>query len=160
MVAPPQPEPPRLFFDASVIVAGAASVHGASRAMLILAEVSLIRAVVSPFVLEEVERNLRWKLPVAVPYFQRIREAIAWEIVPDPSQKEGETWATIVPLKDAPIIAAAVNAKPHRLITLDAKHLIDPPQVAAQSGLVIRTPGQVMQEIRQYLAEGFGQAQP
>ncbi len=153
------PEPPHLFFDASVIIAGAASVHGASRALLVLAEVGLIRAVVSPFALAEVERNLRWKLPAAVPYFRRIHEAIQWEIVPDPPQAESEFWTKFVPLKDAPIIAAAIHAKPHRLITLDAKHLIDPPQVAAQSGLVIVTPGQMMQEIRQHIAAGFGRAQ-
>ena len=152
-------EPPRLFFDASVIVAGAASVQGASRALLVLAEVGLVHAVVSPFALAEVERNLRWKLPAALPYFQRIREAGLWEIVADPPQDESNAWAKIVPLKDAPIIAAAIRAKPHRLITLDAKHLIVPPQVAAQSGLVIVTPGQVMQEIRQHIAAGFGRAQ-
>lgn len=98
---------------------------------------------------------MRWKLPQALPYFQRIREAIPWELVADPPQTESEAWTQIVPFKDAPIIAAAVNAKPHRLITLDAKHLIDPPQVAAQSGLIIVAPGQVMQEIRQYIADGF-----
>jgi len=105
----PSSEPPRLFFDASVIIAGAASIQGASRALLVLAEVGLIRAVVSPFALAEVERNLRWKLPQALPYFQRIREAIPWELVADPPQTESEAWTQIVPFKDAPIIAAAVK---------------------------------------------------
>ena len=56
---------------------------------------------------------------------------------------------------DAPILAVAVAARPERFVTLDVKHWIEPPHVAQRSGLVIRTPGQVMQEIRRYLAEGF-----
>lgn len=155
MGSPLQPEPPRLFLDASVIIAGVASRKGASRGLLTLAEIGIVRAVVSPFAINETERNLRWKLPDALPFFRRIQEAINWEVVPDPSQSESNVWATVVPLKDAPIIAAAVNAKPHRFITLDAKHLIEPPEVARRSLLVIATPAQVIIEIRQFLAEGF-----
>jgi hypothetical protein len=43
-------------------------------------------------------------------------------------------------LKDAPIIAAAILAKPDYLVTFDRKHLIQPPEVAALSGLVIALP--------------------
>lgn len=66
MIAKPFPTAPRLFLDASVIIAALASEAGASRAILILAEVGLFRLVVCPYVLQEVERNLRKKLPTAV----------------------------------------------------------------------------------------------
>ena len=152
---PRQPEPPRFFLDSSVIIAGVASHKGASRGLLTLAEIGIIRVIVSPFAVNETERNLRWKLPDALPYFRKIQEAINWESVADPAQADVHVWASLVPLKDAPIIAAAVIAKPHRLVTLDVKHLIEPTEVAERSGLAIRTPAQVLTEIRQYIAEGF-----
>jgi hypothetical protein len=50
--------------------------------------------------------------------------------------------------KDAAIIAAAIKAHPDYLATLDRKHLLDPPEVAARSGLTILTPGDVLARIR------------
>lgn len=52
------PETPRIFLDSSVLVAGAASFTGASRAILILAELGLLKLVVCPYILKETERNL------------------------------------------------------------------------------------------------------
>lgn len=45
MVEPRVPEPPRVFIDASALIAGVASYTGASRALLMLAELGLIRFV-------------------------------------------------------------------------------------------------------------------
>lgn len=50
-------------------------------------------------------------------------------------------------------------ARPERFATLDVKHWIEPPQIGQRSGLIIRTPGQVIQKIRQYLVAGFGRTE-
>jgi hypothetical protein len=56
------PNPPSVFLDASVLIAGSASFTGASRAVLILGELRLLKLVVCPHVSQEAERNLVKKL--------------------------------------------------------------------------------------------------
>jgi hypothetical protein len=72
-----------------------------------------------------------------------------------PSQDAIEALTKVIPLKDAPILAAAVIAAPARLVTLDSKHFIDPPEVAAVSGLTIVTPGDMLREIRNALGSSI-----
>ena len=59
------PTRPRVFFDADVLFAGAASPseQGASLVLLRMAELSLIEAITSDQVISEVERNLTAKMP-------------------------------------------------------------------------------------------------
>ncbi len=51
---------------------------------------------------------------------------------------------TIEP-KDAPILAAAAIGKVNRLLTLNTKDFTS--QVSAQSGLLIQTPSEFIQEV-------------
>ena len=128
---------------------------GASRAILILAEVGLFKLVVCPHVLQEVERNLAAKLPQALPLFRRMLERLSVEVVPDPPREEVSRWAQVIVPKDAPVLAAAVLAAPHRLVTLDVKDFLTSPEVTRRSGLVICTPGEVIQDVRTLLEAGF-----
>ena len=52
------------------------SATGASRALVILAEIGLIRFVVCPHIFEEVERNLQAKAPRAAAFFHDLRATI------------------------------------------------------------------------------------
>lgn len=149
------PRMPRIFLDASVILSGLMSDRGASHALLILAEIGLIRPVVCEYIFTEVERNVANKVPKFLPTFHRLMRELAWEVVENPSREDVVRWLDVILEKDAPVLAAAVNAAPHRLVTLDTRHFIDPPQVAQRSGLVICKPGDVLQEIRTLLAQGF-----
>ncbi len=155
MVDVASPKSLRIFPDASVLIAGVASYTGASRALLILAELGLVTLVTCPYVLEEVRRNLALKLPEAEPYFDQLQASIPWEMVDDPHKDEVDQWMELVPAKDAPVLAAAVSAAPSRFVTLDKVHFLDKPEVAKRSGLNICAPGQLMQEIREVLAAGF-----
>ena len=149
-------EPVRFFLDSSVLFSAAVSHTGASRALFALAELGLVRLPACSYVLEEVERSLHWKNPMALTPLRLLIQRSGLEILPDATREEIEPWLSVSPdPDDAPILAAAVRAHPARLITLDEKHLIAPPQAAARTGLIFRTPGQVMQEIRQYLDVGF-----
>jgi len=53
----------RIFLDSSVLIAASASNVGASHAVIVMAEIGLIKAIVSEQVIEECERNLQKKLP-------------------------------------------------------------------------------------------------
>jgi hypothetical protein len=82
---------------------------------------------------------------------------IQWEVMPDPTPEQVKLWIGIIVAKDAPVLAAAVSSHPHRLVTLDTKDFIEPPQVAVRSGLVICTPADLLREIRRILAGSFGE---
>ncbi len=148
------PSPPRVFFDSSVLFAAAASATGASRALVILSELGLLRPVVCPQVFDEVERNLRAKAPAALPHFQRLREALDWEMVDDPTPEQVQDCMNVIAAKDAPILAAAIAAGPQRLITLDA-HDFDRPEVHQHVVFTIQTSGELMVEIREALAQAL-----
>jgi predicted nucleic acid-binding protein len=152
---PIDPTAPRIFIDASVIIAGSGSRVGASHAILALAELGLLRPVVCPYVVDEAERNIARKTPEALPRYIEMRANIPWEIIPDPPSDQVAMWIGIIVAKDAPVLAAAISARPHRLVTLDTKDFLDPPQIAVRSGLHICTPGDLVREIRGILTRGF-----
>ena len=142
-----------VFADTSVLIAGAGSKSGAGRAVLVMAEIGLFRLVLSHQVLEECERNLRTKLPRALPILAELLAGIDPQIVPDPPIEESSYWEAFIAPKDAPILAAAHLAGADRLLTLDRQDFtID---VAVASDLVILTPGEFVQEIRGMINQGL-----
>ncbi len=68
------PPKPRIFVDADVFFAGAASPNENSASLVILrmAEITLIEAVTSEQVITEVERNLEEKMLAAIPAFHML----------------------------------------------------------------------------------------
>ena len=122
-----------------------------------MAEIGLYRLLVCRQVLDESERNLRRKLPAALPVFAELMAAIGPEIVPDPSPEEVARWQSVIEPKDAPILAAAVAAMPDRFLTLDEKDFIEPAHVAEKTGLRIETPADFVQTIRALVAGGISQ---
>jgi hypothetical protein len=155
MLPPIDPNAPRFFLDSSVILAGSASLVGASHALLVLGEIGFIRLITIPYVFEEVERNLAKKLIKGLPRYQQIREAINWEIIPNPSSSELDVWRSNLAEKDIPILVGAINAKPERLITLDTKHFLNAQAVSQKSGIVIATPRDVVNDIRAAISAKF-----
>ena len=143
----------RIFVDANVLIAGADSRSGASNAILQLAEIGLIRLVVSRQVLDEAERNLRNKLPRALPGFAALLAQLPLEIVPDPPDEECQRWLDVIELKDTPILAAALLANVDRLVTLNTKDFT--PEVARSSGLVIQTPGLFIESLRRLVEQNL-----
>ncbi|HAT14767.1 MAG TPA: hypothetical protein DCS91_15395 [Microcoleaceae bacterium UBA11344] len=143
----------RIFADSSVLIAGCGSRTGASRAVLTMAEIGLFKLVISDQVLEECDRNLRKKIPAAMPIFTELLAAINPEIQPDPSLEASSQWAAIIEAKDTPILAAAVLANVDRLLSLNTKDFTA--QVAAQSGLIIQTPAEFVREIREIVGKGL-----
>lgn len=141
----------RVFVDANVLIAGTDSQSGASNAVLKMAEVGLFHLVVCTQVLDETERNLRKKLPRALPNFAAQLARLRLEILPDPTIEQVERWKEIIETKDAPILCAAVASGVDRFITLNTKDFT--PEVATQSGLTFLTPAQFVEEIRLLVTE-------
>ena len=142
----------RIFADANILIAGADSRSGASRAVLLMAEIGLFRLVVSRQVLDEAERNLRVKLPRALPNFAEQMAHLNLEILADPSLEESARWETIIEAKDAPILAAAVGANVDRILSLNTKDFT--PEVAEACGIPIQTPAQFIENIREIIDLG------
>ena len=157
MLPPPDPTAPRIFIDSSVLMSGILSQRGASYAVLVLAELGLLRLILCPYVQKEVERNLNLKTPEILPLYQQLTARINWEVIPDPSPAAVLPLVAYMPAKDAPVLAAAIQSAPHRLITLDAAHFIRAINVSQLSGVAICTPGDLLRQIRGILTRGFEQ---
>lgn len=143
----------RVFFDANVLIAGAASHRGASRAALMMAEAGLFQMVVSRQVLDEAERNLRRKLPRGLPILAEILGHVHLEVVDDPSPQSFARWLDCIEAKDAPIVEAAVSANIDYLLTLNSRDFT--PAIAARSGLTILAPAQFVERLREIVTEGL-----
>src|SRR5262249_43186855 len=114
---------PRVFVDADVLFAGAASPseHGASLVVLRMAEITLIDAVVSEQVIVEAERNLAAYLPSAMPVFRELVSRCL-RIVSDPTPAELALCHGLADPKDAPILAAALRELCPWLVTFNIPH--------------------------------------
>jgi predicted nucleic acid-binding protein len=143
----------RLFLDARVLVAGAISPPDGSGYILLLGEMRSVEILVCQQVLAETRRAMEKKAPRALPEFERITQAVKLQVCPEPTIVEISHCREIIHPDDAPILAAAMDAKPDSLITLNTHHFIDDPQVAQKSGLRIETPRMYLARLRQRLEE-------
>jgi predicted nucleic acid-binding protein len=143
-----------LFLDSSALVVAIVSgeiisAQGAARALLLLAEVGEIAIVVSEQVIAETERAVARKAPQALPDLRQTLRQTGLRIVRDPSPEQvaaGQHYIAHPP--DVPILLAAMDAGVDYLVTLNRKHFLDDPQVAARSGLRIGTPGDALAWVR------------
>ena len=114
---------PRVFVDADVLFAGAASPseHGASLVILRMSEITLIEAFTSQQVIAEAERNLEEKLPQALPAF-RLLVSRCLRVVPDPRPEDLATYAGAADPKDLPILVTAAREECPWLVTFNVRH--------------------------------------
>ena len=110
-----------LFLDANVVFSAAYSNAGRAGAIFLLAQRGRCQLLTSPHALEEARRNIQLKYP------ERLRdlESIITELrVTAEATPERVAWALeqSLPPEDAPILAAAVQAKADRLVTGDRAH--------------------------------------
>jgi predicted nucleic acid-binding protein len=110
-----------LFLDANVLFTAAHNPAGRSGAIVELARAGACQVVTSPHALEEARRNLRVKYPNAVDALERLVTLAA--VAPE-AHAGDVAWALEqgLPLKDAPILAAAAQARCDALVTGDRTH--------------------------------------
>lgn len=142
------PDKTKVFIDADVLIAGAASPseHSASQVILHLSEITLIEAISSHQVICEVERNLQEKLPRAIPVFQLIIQR-SLKIVDDPDLEQLKHFKGLANPKDLPILVAALISSCKWLVTFNLRHYSPGhPQIQ------VVEPGKFIRHVRQNLA--------
>lgn len=139
---------PKVFLDADVIFAGSAapSVQGASHVVLRMGEITLLDCITSEQVITEVERNLRDKLPHALPEFQLLIKRCV-QVVSDPSPEDAAAYAGQADPKDLSILVAAIRENCSHLLTFNTRHF-NP----ASKHPVVQPPGEFLQTVRSQLS--------
>lgn len=134
---------PRVYIDSDVLLAAAASPHGASHIIVKLAELTLIEGVISEAVQIEVERNLRAKLPAAFPAYRVLLQAAKLYTAPWPTPEQLIAYRGQADPKDLIHLVAACSAGCQYLVTHNTKHY------APQAGLIqVLKPGAFLEQIR------------
>lgn len=138
----------KVFLDASVLFSAAYSASGAARELFRLAQIGRLTLLTNEFALDETRRNLRAKVPHALPLFEQLIQSEIMNIVGDPRGAAILEAAAYTELKDAVIVAGALATRANFLVTYDRKHLINPPEVAENSGLEIMLPATLLERLR------------
>jgi hypothetical protein len=138
---------PRVFVDADVIFAGAASPskHSASSVVLRMAEITLIEALTSRQAVTEVERNLSAKLPEASTTFRLLVERCL-TVVPDPDPAFLASHAGLADPKDLPILVAALREGCPWLVTFNVKDF-----QPGHPDVTVSRPGELVRRVRDLL---------
>ena len=140
------PLPARIFVDSNVLIEGLFAPWSASRAILILARVSGLRLILSPYVEQEVERALLARLAADEESGSQLIDDYAKALrllAPERTDritrdefKAHQSWIRHV--NDVPVLVTAIKAKPDWLLTSNVEHF--DAEVSARSGLRILTP--------------------
>jgi predicted nucleic acid-binding protein len=146
------PPKPRIFLDADVLFAGAASPneHSASNLLLRMAELTLIEAITSIQVITEVERNLLDKMPKALPAFQLLVSR-SLKVVDDPKPAELDDNVGLADREDLPILVAALREECSLLATFNLR-----PYQPGHPSVSVLKPGDLVLRVRYLLARLSG----
>ena len=147
MTRPNEARRPRVLIDADALFAGAASPreHSASIVLLRMAEITLIDALTSQQVITEAERNLRAKLPRALPAFHMLVQRCL-RVTPDPSPEEVAEHEGRAHAKDLPILVCAMREGCPWLVTFNVSDY-----KPGHPEVTVLRPGDFVQEVRYLL---------
>ena len=115
------PKKLKIFLDSSALISDLNSPNGGSGIIISAFLANKISVIISGQVIDEVQKNITEKFPLLRESFLGflISQPI---IAPQPTLKEIVKVYQIIQTNDAPILTAAIKAKPDFLITLDTKH--------------------------------------
>jgi predicted nucleic acid-binding protein len=113
----------RVFLDSNVILSGLFSDRGAPRIILDILSLNLsfITGITGRYNILEIERNLRAKLPAAVPVYKEYIAKLNLHIIPVPALEEVREYTGTISAKDVPVLVSAIKGKADYLITGDKK---------------------------------------
>lgn len=111
----------RVFLDANVLFSAAYRETGSVRVFFVLAREGACVLVSSGYAVDEARRNIRAKHPER---FADLEMLVSQIVICGEPSPETLDWAAShhLPAKDAPILAAAVDARCHLLATGDRTH--------------------------------------
>lgn len=134
----------KVFLDSSVLLAACLSSIGSAADLLTYADRGDIEVCLSRTVLEEVERNLTLKAPQGLPRFMALRGQLSGHLA-SPSRELIEQAAGTVELKDAPIVAGAVQAGADFIDSYDRRHLVNrSADIESAFGISVLTPADLL----------------
>lgn len=142
----------KIFLDADVIFAGAASPseQSASHVILRMGELTILDCVTSEQAVTEVERNLTEKLPSKLPEF-RLLVSRCLRVISDPPTASLPNFMNQADASDLPLLVAAVQEQCQFLITFNIRHYHPEDDV-----IKIRRPGDFVLTLRQLLSQMEG----
>lgn len=113
----------RVFLDSNVILSGLFSDRGAPRILLdiLSLNLSVIAGITGRYNIMEIERNLRAKLPEAVPVYKEYIGKLNLHIIPIPAMEELRKYTGAIAAKDVPVLVSAIKGRADYLITGDKK---------------------------------------
>lgn len=138
----------RVFLDASVLIAAAASPDGGSSTLLKVCAARGVPVLVTRLVLREAERNLRLKLDeTSLLRFYELIAEVDPELVLPATREELDKAADVVATKDAHVLAGARRSGATHLATLDRRHFLQEGQRAGILPIIACTPGELIGDI-------------
>ena len=137
----------RVFVDADVLFAGAASSNEYSASLLVLrlSELTIIDAITSEQAVSEAERNLQKKIPRAMPAFRHL-VARSLKITAAPVKSELYDFRGMADAKDLPILVAAIKSGCGWLVTFNVRHF-----QPGHPDITVLRPGEFVQRTREQL---------
>jgi predicted nucleic acid-binding protein len=138
-----------LFFDASVLVAGACSKSGGSALVLEACRVGGFTAQATFLIVLEAFRALETDFPrSAMGRFRDYLADINWAMLSVPAEEDLLQYASLIHSKDVHVLAAAVEGDSEFLLTLDRRHILAAADKVEKANLPIRilTPGDFIQQ--------------
>ncbi|MDQ3702573.1 MAG: hypothetical protein M3442_16860, partial [Chloroflexota bacterium] len=98
----------------------------------------------STLVLAETERNLAKKAPIGLAAFETFKSALVADSV-DPPKELVVSVAQVIEIKDAPIVAGAIEARADYLASFDRRHLLSQAElIRARFEIIVATPDEVI----------------
>ena len=138
------PKKSKLFIDSSALLSGLNSPTGAAGIILSAWVAGDFFIYISDQVIEEVQRNIQTKFPLLRERFFSFLLTRP-EIIKEPNLEEIRKAYKLIRSDDAPILAAAIKAKPDFLITWDIKHFLKR-EVILNVSFIICTPKEFIQK--------------
>jgi putative PIN family toxin of toxin-antitoxin system len=144
------PKKKKVFLDASVLIAAAASPGGGSSLVLEVCRGRNFYAATTRKVLLEAQRNIRKKLSRdALLRFYKEIASLKAEIVNTATQEELSQYNDIITTKDSRVIACAVKCNADFLITLDRRHFQTEAIKKENLSVIIMTPKEFLAWVKE-----------
>lgn len=141
----------RIFLDTSALIAGILSSRGAAREVLRLGEAEVIEIVISRQVLIEADRVLQEKFQDLLDAYHAFLKNLDPVVVDDPPRDMIEKVLGWIDSADAPILAAAIQAKVDYLISWNTRHFMKKP-VVENTPFPVLVPAEFLEEFRKLVS--------
>lgn len=144
------PRKKKVFLDASVLIAAAASPDGGSSLVLEVCRGRNCHAATTRKVLLEAQRNIRKKFSsdILLIFYNEIAN-LKSKIVNPATQEELSQYDGIIAIKDRHVIACAIKCSAVFLITLDRKHFQTEAIKQANLPITIMTPKEFLDWVKE-----------